>query len=93
MEEENDSMTTGDKDPGAFHAVATAAVQTDGRWLRTEAAAEYLGVSASWLAHARLTGSHAIPFRRMGKLIVYDKRDLDRWLLGLPVTTPAPAKR
>jgi predicted DNA-binding transcriptional regulator AlpA len=47
--------------------------------LRTPAAADYLGYSESTLEKKRLTGDGP-PFIRLGRAIVYDTRDLDRWL-------------
>jgi hypothetical protein len=41
--------------------MTTAAIQMDGRWLRTEDAAAYIGVSPSWLAHDRLSDDLRFP--------------------------------
>ena len=49
------------------------------RRLRTPAAADYLGYSESTLEKKRLTGDGP-PFIRLGRIIVYDTRDLDAWL-------------
>lgn len=43
-------------------------------------AAEYLGVKPSSLATWRCTRRHRIPFLKIGRLIYYRRRDLDRWL-------------
>jgi predicted DNA-binding transcriptional regulator AlpA len=49
------------------------------RRLRTPAAADYLGYAESTLEKKRLTGDGP-PFIRLGRVIVYDTRDLDTWL-------------
>jgi predicted DNA-binding transcriptional regulator AlpA len=49
------------------------------RRLRTPAAADYLGYAESTLEKKRLTGDGP-PFIRLGRVIVYDTRDLDAWL-------------
>jgi hypothetical protein len=47
-------------------------------------AAEYIGVSPSYLRHSRVRGStkctDAPPYVRIGKAIRYLPRDLDSWL-------------
>jgi hypothetical protein len=47
--------------------------------LRTAAAAEYLGYAESTLEKQRVIGNGP-PFIRLGRVIVYDTRDLDAWL-------------
>jgi hypothetical protein len=47
--------------------------------LRTPAAAEYLGCAESTLEKKRVSGDGP-PFIRLGRIIVYDSRDLDVWL-------------
>jgi predicted DNA-binding transcriptional regulator AlpA len=47
--------------------------------LRTPAAADYLGYAESTLEKKRLTGDGP-PFIKLGRVIVYDTRDLDSWL-------------
>jgi predicted DNA-binding transcriptional regulator AlpA len=49
------------------------------RRLRTRAAADYVGYSESTLEKKRVTGGGP-PFIRLGRLVVYDTRDLDAWL-------------
>jgi predicted DNA-binding transcriptional regulator AlpA len=49
------------------------------RRLRTPAAADYLGYAESTLEKKRLTGDGP-PFIKLGRLIVYDTRDLDGWM-------------
>ena len=52
------------------------------RVLRTQPAAEYLGVSASWLEKLRRRGAGPRFIRLGSRAIGYDLRDLDRWLDG-----------
>lgn len=47
--------------------------------LRTLAAAKYCGLSKSTFDKYRLTGEGAI-FIKIGRSVVYDTADLDRWL-------------
>lgn len=47
--------------------------------LRPQAAADYLGISRSWLEKARLIGKPP-RFVKIGKLVLYDPDDLDEWL-------------
>jgi predicted DNA-binding transcriptional regulator AlpA len=49
------------------------------RRLRTPAAADYLGYAESTLEKKRVSGNGP-PFIRLGRVIVYDTRDLDTWL-------------
>lgn len=52
------------------------------RWLSTEAAAAYLGVSPSTLCNDRVTRSLNIPFTRLGRRVLYDRQELDAYLLA-----------
>ena len=52
----------------------------ESRRLRTKDAAAYLGIAKSTLEKDRVSGQLNIPFIRVGSAIVYDSRDLDRWL-------------
>jgi hypothetical protein len=52
------------------------------RRLRTNAAADYLGLSKSLLEKDRVTGRLGIPFLKLGRAVVYDTRTLDEWLAG-----------
>lgn len=73
---------------------------TNGRYLDTREAAEYLGISHSWLAHARSNGEGPqwieVPNSR---IIRYDVQDLDDWMGSLRVprrgerTSTAPSKK
>ena len=60
--------------------------------LNTEQAARYLGVSASFLAKARVNGIPAIPFTRIGVAVRYRKADLDEHVANnLTTSTSANA--
>lgn len=50
------------------------------RYLRTKEAATYLGISASVLNKDRVTKLIGVPFTRLGRTILYDRIELDRWL-------------
>ena len=56
------------------------------RRLRTPAAADYLGYAESTLEKKRLTGDGP-PFIKLGRVIVYDTRDLDSWLSARRATS------
>jgi hypothetical protein len=67
----------------------------DGRWqmtdqghrrLRTAPAADYLGYAESTLEKKRLTGDGP-PFIKLGRVVVYDTRDLDDWLAARRATS------
>ncbi|WDI30544.1 helix-turn-helix domain-containing protein [Hyphococcus flavus] len=59
--------------------------------LNTEQAARYLGVSASFLAKARVNGSPSIPFTRIGVAVRYRKSDLDAFIdENMKTTTSEP---
>lgn len=47
--------------------------------LTTEAAATYVGLSSASLEKYRVTGNGP-PFLKLGRRVVYDRRDLDDWL-------------
>jgi len=49
------------------------------RYLRTAAAAEYIGVAKSTLEKLRLTGGGPI-FNKLGRTVIYDRDDLDAWV-------------
>ncbi len=55
--------------------------QSSERLLTPQETATFLRVSVSWLAKARMTGGGP-PFRRVGRLIRYDRTELERWLKG-----------
>jgi excisionase family DNA binding protein len=47
--------------------------------LTTEQAAEYLGVSESWLAGSRVRGDGP-PFYKLGRAVRYIRATLDEWM-------------
>ena len=51
------------------------------RFLRTAPAAQYCGSTKSTFEKLRLTGGGPI-FIKMGKTVVYDRADLDAWLMS-----------
>ncbi len=44
----------------------------------TRSVAKKFGISTDWLNHNRLS-NHPIPYRRMGKLVRYNKTELNHW--------------
>jgi hypothetical protein len=54
--------------------------QGERRRLRTEGAADYLGVATSTLEKDRITGILGVPFIKVGRTVVYDTADLDEYL-------------
>ena len=60
----------------------------DGRPLTLEEAADYLGLSKSYLY--KLTSAHKIPhYKPQGKRLYFSKCELNTWLLRNPVKTEA----
>ena len=57
----------------AMHPKAAA------RWLKTTAAASYANVSPSTMEKLRLTG-RGPAYSKLGRLVVYDIAELDRWI-------------
>ena len=49
--------------------------------LRTPAAAKYLGLAPRTLEKMRLTGNGP-QYYKLGRAVVYDTQDLDRWIGG-----------
>ncbi|MGR4930258.1 helix-turn-helix transcriptional regulator [Bradyrhizobium sp. CAR08] len=47
--------------------------------IRVQEAAEYLGLSKSFLDKARCYGTNGPAFMRFGKAVVYSTDELDRW--------------
>lgn len=62
------------------------------RYLRTHEAAAYIGISTSVLNKDRVTQLIGIPFKRVGRTILYDKMELDTWL-ERQTENPAQAKQ
>lgn len=53
---------------------------THSRYLRTPEAAAYCAVSESLLEKRRLTGEKPRFIKLSGRLVIYDRDDLDSWL-------------
>lgn len=78
---------------------------SDRRYLDTRQAAAYMGLSASWLAHARMRGEGPAWIPVTGTRIVkYEQADLDDWLASMkvcggrpqqlpPIVSSAPRRR
>jgi excisionase family DNA binding protein len=47
------------------------------KFATTQQAADYLGVSTAFLEKDRVTGTHQIPFVKLGRLVRYDLTTLD----------------
>jgi predicted DNA-binding transcriptional regulator AlpA len=62
--------------------VMQADQSTESRTLRSPEAAQYIGMSDSWLRQTRMFGrSDGPPFRRMGaRTVRYLRSELDQWL-------------
>jgi len=58
--------------------------------LTTEQAADYLGVSPSWLAQARGRGDGP-PFYKLGRTVRYMRASLDAWSSARQVSSTAAA--
>lgn len=54
-------------------------IPAESPYLSTRQAAEYLGVSRGWLETLRSRGAGPA-YARIGARIIYDRRDLDRWV-------------
>jgi excisionase family DNA binding protein len=59
------------------------------RKMTRDQAAEYLGVSASFLAVDAVTRRHAVPYIKVGRRVVYSKGMLDAWMAARVVNPPA----
>ncbi len=57
----------------------------------TVQAARLLGVSRSWLEHARSRDALRIPYIRLGGSVRYDPTALRAWALARMVNPPTPA--
>jgi len=53
------------------------------KWLPTEAAAAYVGLSVPTLHTYRWAGTGPVS-RKIGKRVVYARADLDEWMVGRP---------
>jgi len=54
--------------------------ETNSPLLSPQQAAIYLGVSKSFLARARVSGTPVIPFSRIGGCVRYRRNDLDAFI-------------
>jgi predicted DNA-binding transcriptional regulator AlpA len=70
-----------------IHRMQQETSAREGRRLRQEAAAEYLGWSESTLEKKRLTGDGPPYIKLSTGRVVYDTRDLDQWLDERRVTS------
>jgi excisionase family DNA binding protein len=59
--------------------------------LRTRDAAEYVGIGESTLTNLRVSGGGP-RFIKLGKTVLYDVRDLDKWMNANKFKTTAEAK-
>ena len=64
-------------------------MKDDDQKLDQDAAAEYLGVQPGTLSVWRSTGRYAVPFLKVGRKVLYSKRDLDAWLASRRVVKTA----
>ena len=51
---------------------------TEKRWLTREEAADYLGLNVRWFKRAQEMG-WAPPYHKFGRLVRYDRLELDAW--------------
>jgi len=61
----------------------------DSPLLNTEEAARFLRLSPATIANDRVVRRMKIPYRRLGRRVVYHRDDLCRWLDGQRVTEAA----
>jgi hypothetical protein len=62
--------------------------------VRVQQAADYIGVSKSFLDKARCYGTNGPAYMRLGRTIVYDTAELDRWMQSCVVANSnIPADR
>ncbi len=59
-------------------------------YLRTNAAADYVGLAVSTMAKARVEG-WGPPYIKTGRIILYDRDDLDNWLASRKRTSTSDA--
>jgi len=57
----------------------TTNTNSENRWLRTEEAAAYVGLSKSTLEKLRVTGGGPV-YAALGRVVVYRLEDLDAWV-------------
>ena len=59
----------------------TTNTNSENRWLRTEEAAAYVGLSKSTLEKLRVTGGGP-EYAALGRVVVYRIEDLDAWVFA-----------
>lgn len=60
--------------------IHTVQLRPDAVLLSRQAAADYLGVTPQTLAIWACTGRYGLPYIKIGRLVKYDKADLDRFI-------------
>ncbi len=60
------------------------------RYVKTEIAAQYMGLSKATLDKDRCTRLLGIPFIKAGRAILYDLTDLDEWIAGRKQKNASP---
>jgi excisionase family DNA binding protein len=64
----------------------------DNRYISTEVAAEYCGVSPRWLEKLRVVGGGP-RYAKVGRRVLYRRQDLDAWIAaGARGSTSEPAQ-
>ena len=66
--------------------------RTAGEPLNTAAAAKFIGMSTSWLQHARVTGDGP-RYHKIGARVVYYRGDLETWRASKGYTSTAEYER
>jgi hypothetical protein len=64
-----------------------------GEYMRPTQAAEYLGVSQSYLAKFRVSGDGPVYSKPTPKLVLYRRRDLDAWATSSARTSTSQVVR
>jgi excisionase family DNA binding protein len=63
-------------------------VDVNGPRLSRKEAARYLGLSVATLAADVVTRRHGIPYQKLGRRVLYLRRQLDEWAAGHAVNAP-----
>lgn len=66
------------------------AIPVNGAWLDVKAAAAYLGGSERWLR--RLVADSRVPYRKLGRQVVFRRKELEECFDDLPGMTPRQAR-
>jgi excisionase family DNA binding protein len=67
--------------------MSTVSTELSRRWFDVKSAADYCGISTKTIRSAILSGK--LPRARLGKKFVFDRKDLDSWILGEMVRVEA----